>query len=123
MHGPRRRRAAARAAVDQALAELLAADPDSRIRAAAAGNCHVATATALTLVHDPDEEVRLQLSLREDIDEEQRSTMSWTVPQGRREPVSWVSEKHSDAAAMRSAASSLSCRRSWSRTGARRRRP
>ncbi|MFC1434547.1 hypothetical protein ACEZDB_28295 [Streptacidiphilus sp. N1-3] len=109
VHGPRRRRAAAGAAVDQALAELLVAEPDPRIRAAAAGNRHVATAAALTLVHDPDEEVRLQLSLREDIDEEQRSTMSWTVPQGRREPVSWVSERHPDAAAMRSAASSLSC--------------
>ena len=108
----RRLRAAAGAAVDRELAQLLVIDGDPRIRAAAAGNSHVPTGIALALVHDPDDDVRLQLSLREDLTEEQRSQMDYTVPPGRREPVRWVTDRHPSAMRAAAASSHVLLRRS-----------
>ncbi|MFI5671769.1 HEAT repeat domain-containing protein [Streptomyces sp. NPDC051704] len=108
---------AVREAVDRLLApepepapriapELRVTDPDPYVRRAAAGDPHVPTALALRLADDPDDGVRLALSLREDLAEEQRTAVAYVVPDGYHTPPRWVEERgHEPEVARRAAAS------------------
>ncbi|WKX68658.1 hypothetical protein [Streptomyces sp. XD-27] len=76
----RRRDAASTAPVDAALAALLVTHEDGSIRHGAARNPHVPQALALPLAADPEPSVRLAVSLRADVTEEQRAAIEYTVP-------------------------------------------
>lgn len=102
----RRHDAASEAPVDAALAQLLATHEDSWIRRAAARNPHLPTALALPLTADPDDSVRLAVSLRGDLTEEQRAAIDYTVPEGRQEVPVWVRERFGDPDALREIAGS-----------------
>ena len=103
----KRRWAAARtAAVDRELAQLLLTSDDPRERAAAVDNPQVPLELALRLADDPDDRVRLRLSLREDLCEAERSGIPYVVEGRRYHPERWVEEKYHDPEAMRRAAAS-----------------
>ncbi|MFK0046423.1 HEAT repeat domain-containing protein [Streptomyces sp. NPDC090741] len=81
-------------------------DPDPYVRRAAAEDPSVETGLALRLADDPDDGVRLALSLREDLTEEQRSAIAYVVPDGYHTPPRWVVERgHEPEVARRAAAS------------------
>ncbi|MFF3691477.1 hypothetical protein [Streptomyces sp. NPDC002187] len=102
----RRRDAAFTAPVDAALAALLVTHQDGSIRHGAARNPHVPAPLALTLAADPKPFVRLALSLRADVTEEQRAAIDYTVPSGRHPVPAWVQERFDDPDALREIASS-----------------
>lgn len=103
----RRRQAAGESPLDRELSLLLASDEDARIRRALAANPHTPTDVALQLAEDPDDNVRLTLSQREDLTEEQRAAIAYIVPSGYTYPPKWIEEKgHDPAVARRAAASS-----------------
>ncbi|MCX5015293.1 hypothetical protein OG765_30710 [Streptomyces sp. NBC_00555] len=102
----RRRDAALTAPVDTALAALLATHEDSWLRDGAARNPHVPTALALALAADPEPSVRLAVSLRADVTEEQRTAIDYTVPVGRHPVPAWVEERFGDPDALREIAAS-----------------
>ncbi|MGW0395871.1 hypothetical protein ACWDYJ_34375 [Streptomyces sp. NPDC003042] len=97
----RRRDAAFKAPVEAALARLLVEHEDDWIRRAAASNPHVPTRLALTLATDPDASVRLAVSLRGDLTEEQRTAIDYTVTEGRHPVPVWVEERFGDLDALR----------------------
>ncbi|QMU69957.1 hypothetical protein [Streptacidiphilus sp. P02-A3a] len=102
----RRLRAASEAPLDRELAELLAEDEDPAIRRALAANPHAPTELALRLSEDPDDGVRLTLSQREELTEEQRAAIAYIVPNGHTWPPRWIRERgHEPAVARRAAAS------------------
>ncbi|WP_181139359.1 hypothetical protein [Streptomyces sp. Ru72] len=102
----RRRAAALTAPVDAALAALLVAHEDGSIRRRAAANPHVPKALALALATDPEPSVRLAVSLRADVSEEQRAAIDYTIPPGRHPVPAWVEERSSDPDALREIAAS-----------------
>lgn len=102
----RRRDAAFTAPVDTALAALLATHEDSSLRHGAARNPHVPTALALALAADREPSVRLAVSLRADVTEEQRAAIDYTVPLGRHPVPAWVEERFGDPDALREIAAS-----------------
>lgn len=86
--------------------ELRVQNPDPRVRYAAAEDPGVPADLALRLATDPDDGVRLVLSMREDLTEEQRSAISYVVPGGYHTPPRWVVERgHEPEVARRAAAS------------------
>lgn len=88
------------------LADFLA-EPDERRRDDAAYRAPVLPAAlALTLAADPEPHVRFALSLRADITEEQRSSIDYTVPEGRYPVPAWVEERFGDPDALREIAAS-----------------
>ncbi|MFF0218556.1 hypothetical protein [Streptomyces vinaceus] len=94
------------APADRTAPELRVEDPDPFVRRAAAGDPDVPAAVALRLAEDHDEGVRLALSLREDLTEEQRSAIAYVVPHGYHTPPRWVTERgHEPEVARRAAAS------------------
>lgn len=97
----RRHDAAFTAPVDAALTAHLATHDDDFLRHGAAHNPHVPAALALTLASDPAPSVRLALSLRADITEEQRASIEYTVPERRYPVPAWVEERFDDLAALR----------------------
>ncbi|WP_328907858.1 hypothetical protein OG230_35365 [Streptomyces sp. NBC_00234] len=102
----RRRDAAFKAPVEPALARLLVAHEDDRIRHAAACNRHIPTALALSLATDGVASVRLAVSLRGDLTEEQRTAIDYTVSEGRHPVPAWVEERLGDPDALREIAAS-----------------
>lgn len=102
----RRGRAARTAPVDADLAAFLVGHEDRAVRHAAAHNPHVPTALALVLGSDTDPAVRLAVSLRADLTEEQRAAIAPTVPAGRQPVPAWVAERFGDPEAMRELAAS-----------------
>ncbi|MFB7368926.1 hypothetical protein ACFC0D_03660 [Streptomyces sp. NPDC056222] len=102
----RRSDAAYKAPVDAALAAHLATHDDSSLRRGAVCNPHVSTALALTLAADPEPAVRLALSMRGDITEEQRAAIDYTVHEGRFGVPGWVEERFGDPGALREIAAS-----------------
>ncbi|MFE9799941.1 hypothetical protein ACFYP6_13815 [Streptomyces goshikiensis] len=102
----RRRDAAFTAPLDTALAALLTTHEDSALRHGAARNPHVPTALALALAADPEPFVRLAVSLRADVTEEQRTAIDYTVPPGRHPVPAWVEERFGDPDALREIAAS-----------------
>ncbi|OKJ14009.1 hypothetical protein AMK19_11770 [Kitasatospora sp. CB01950] len=93
----RRERTAAGAALERALGEWLVLDDDPRIRRAAAGNPRLPTDLALALAADPDAAVRLAVSLRPDLTEEQRSAVDHGASEVSAE-LPWVAERAGDPA-------------------------
>jgi hypothetical protein len=102
----RRRDAAFTAPVDAELAAFLAAHDSDLLRHGAARNPHVPAALALALAADPVPAVRLAVSLRADVTEEQRASIDYTVPPGRHPVPTWVRERFGDADALREIAAS-----------------
>ncbi|MFF5970101.1 hypothetical protein ACFY7C_01100 [Streptomyces sp. NPDC012769] len=102
----RRADAAFAAPVDAELAALLVTHENGSLRHHAACNPHVPTELALTLAADPDPSVRLAVSLRADLTEEQRVAIDYTVPTGRHPVPSWVKERFGDPDALREIAAS-----------------
>ncbi|MFD5933498.1 hypothetical protein [Streptomyces sp. NPDC060333] len=102
----RRRDAAFTAPLAPALSALLASHQDDSMRHGAARNPHTPTALALTLATDPDPSVRLAVSLRADVTEEQRAAIDYTVPPGRHPVPAWVAERFNDPDALREIAAS-----------------
>ncbi|MFI1354827.1 HEAT repeat domain-containing protein [Streptomyces sp. NPDC020898] len=81
-------------------------DPDPRVRSRAALDPDVPTALALRLAEDPDDRVRLDLSMREDLTAEQRSSIAYVVPGGYATTPRWIMERgHEPDVARRAAAS------------------
>lgn len=87
-------------------AESLIASPDSSIRAGAAWNPRVPRSLALRLADDPDDRVRLRLSLREDLSDEQRQAIAYIVPDGYHESPPWIKDLETDDEALIRLASS-----------------
>ncbi|MGW6820525.1 hypothetical protein [Streptomyces sp. NPDC055005] len=102
----RRRDAACTAPLTPALSAFLASHQDDSMRHGAARNPHTPTALALTLATDPDPSVRLAVSLRADVTEEQRAAIDYTVPPGRHPVPAWVEERFDDPDALREIAAS-----------------
>ncbi|MFD6277354.1 hypothetical protein ACFWFI_17550 [Streptomyces sp. NPDC060209] len=102
----RRGDAAFTAHVDADLAALLMTHQDTSIRHRAARNPHVPTALALALGTDPEPFVRLAVSLRADVTEEQRTAIDYTVLPGRHPVPAWVEERFGDPDALREIAAS-----------------
>jgi hypothetical protein len=61
-------------------ARALVASPDRLVRARAAWDERVPQDIALELADDPDDQVRLYLSMRKDLSEQQRAAISFAVP-------------------------------------------
>ncbi|MFD5563536.1 hypothetical protein [Kitasatospora griseola] len=93
----RRERTAAGAAMERALGEWLVLDDDPRIRRAAAGNPQLPTDLALALAVDPDAAVRLAVSIRPDLTEQQRSAVDFGASDAAPE-LPWVAERQGDPA-------------------------
>ncbi|MGW6979251.1 HEAT repeat domain-containing protein [Streptomyces sp. NPDC054932] len=102
----RREDAAYGAPVDAELAAHLVAHDDTSLRRGAVRNPHVPAALALTLAADPEPSIRLSLSLRADITEEQRSSIEYTLPTGRHPVPAWVEERFGDPDVLRGIAAS-----------------
>ncbi|MGW0790137.1 hypothetical protein ACWD04_18245 [Streptomyces sp. NPDC002911] len=102
----RRRDAAFAAPVDADLAALLVAHENGSIRHGAARNPYVPTALALALGADPEVSVRLAVSLRADVTEDQRTAIDYTVSPGRHPVPDWVAERFGDPDALREIAAS-----------------
>ncbi|MFE4692684.1 hypothetical protein ACFRH6_21870 [Streptomyces sp. NPDC056749] len=105
-NGRRRRDAASTAPLDAALAALLVDHEDSSVRHGVARNPHVPAALALRLGADRDPSVRLAVSLRADVTEEQRAAIDYAVPPGRHPVPGWVEERFGDPDAIRKIAAS-----------------
>lgn len=80
----------------RAEARALAASPDGYARAEAAWDERVPQDIALGLASDPDDRVRLYLSMREDLSEEQRAAIPYTVPDGYHKVPGWLAELAKD---------------------------
>ncbi|MFF5705637.1 hypothetical protein ACFY7H_24570 [Streptomyces sp. NPDC012794] len=102
----RRLGAALAAPVDAELAAFLATQEDPSLRERAARNPHVPTPLALALAADADAGVRLAVSTRADLTEEQRATIDYTAPQDRYPVPAWVEEHFDDPDALREIAAS-----------------
>lgn len=76
-------------------AELRVAHPEAHVRCEAAGDLDVPFTLALRLAHDPENAVRLALSMREDLTEEQRASIRYDVPDWFTWPA-WMAQKAAD---------------------------
>ncbi|MFC7483869.1 hypothetical protein ACFQX7_32920 [Luedemannella flava] len=85
---------------------MLTTSPDRDVRSRAAWNPQVPRALALRLADDPDDTVRLRLSLREDLSDEQRQAIAYVVPAGHHESPPWIKNLETDAQALIRLASS-----------------
>jgi hypothetical protein len=81
-------------------AESLLASPDPTVRADAVWNPRVPRDLALRLADDPDDTVRLRLSLREDLSDQQRQAIAYIVPDGYHQSPPWISALQTDAEAL-----------------------
>ncbi|MFD8141485.1 hypothetical protein [Streptomyces sp. NPDC059708] len=87
-------------------AEARIQDPDPAVRRSVAEDPRAPAALALRLSRDPDDAVRLALSMREDLTEAQRSAIAYVVPHGYHVPPRWIVERgHEPEIARRAAAS------------------
>ncbi|CAM5295472.1 hypothetical protein SAVIM338S_00370 [Streptomyces avidinii] len=102
----RRARAAFTAPVDEGLAAFLVTHEDGSLRHDAARNPHVPKALAHALAADPEPSVRLAVSLRGDLTEEQRAAIDYVVPPGRHGVPAWVKDRFGDPDALREIAAS-----------------
>lgn len=102
-----RRWAAARCVLTRELAEALAHGPDAELRAEAADNPTLPADLVALLGQDADRHVRLRISLRPELGEEERSRIPVEIdPAGRHPVLDWVREQHDDPDAMRRLAAS-----------------
>lgn len=102
-----RRRALARdVPLDRDLADHLLKSSSIWERVAAVDHPSVPAEMAMRLADDPDDHVRLRLSLREDLPEEHRKAIPYVLEGTRYYPEGWVTDKHDDPDAMRRAAAS-----------------
>lgn len=89
------------------LAERLARDGDAGTRARAAAEPSLPADLVAELAADPDPEVRLAVSRRPDLTEEQRAAIDYTdTPDRNFHPLDWVTDACGDAAVMRRCATS-----------------
>ncbi|MHA6759671.1 hypothetical protein [Streptacidiphilus sp. PAMC 29251] len=87
-------------------AEMLITSPDPETRSRAAWDSRVPRALALRLAEDPDDIVRLRLSLREDLSDEERRAIAYIVPAGYHQNPPWINGLETDAEALVRLASS-----------------
>jgi hypothetical protein len=81
-------------------AAALVASPDRGVRAEAAWNPRVPRSIALGLADDPDDTVRLRLSLREDLSDEQRQAIAYIVRDGYHTVPAWIKALEGDPEAL-----------------------
>ncbi|MEV6400267.1 hypothetical protein AB0M39_36720 [Streptomyces sp. NPDC051907] len=88
-------------------AEARVGHADPNARRGAAGDPEVPLALVLRLAEDPEDAVRLALSMREDLTEEQRASIPYTVPpDGSLRPPRWIQERAADPETARRIAAS-----------------
>lgn len=87
-------------------AEMLITSPDRDVRSRAAWDPRIPRALALRLAEDPDDTVRLRLSLREDLSDEERQAIAYIVPDGYHQSPPWIKGLETDAEALVRLASS-----------------
>jgi hypothetical protein len=80
----------ARTPLTETEALALVTSPDRLVRAHAAWDERVPQDVALTLADDPEPQVRLYLSMREDLSEDQRSAIAYVVPHGYHQVPGWL---------------------------------
>jgi hypothetical protein len=88
------------APLTRAEAQAMVASPDRSVRGGAAWDERVPQAIALSLADDPDDWVRLRLSMRKDLSEEQREAIPYVVPDGRHQVPDWLTELREDPQAI-----------------------
>lgn len=88
------------APLTRAEAQALVTSPDRLVRAHAAWNDRVPQDVALELAEDPDDQVRLYLSMREDLSEEQRAAITYVVPNTYHQVPEWLTRLKDDPQAM-----------------------
>ncbi|WP_439675219.1 hypothetical protein [Embleya sp. MST-111070] len=88
------------------LARSLIRDEDVEVRRAVARNPALSTELALSMAADPDNGVRLAVSTREDLTEEQRALIDYTIPEGRQRGLGWIRSRLDDPDVVRRAATS-----------------
>jgi hypothetical protein len=81
-------------------AGALITSPDPAVRSRAAWDPRVPRDLALRLAEDPDDAVRLRLSLREDLTDEQRRAIAYIVPAGYHESPPWIKALEGDTGAL-----------------------
>ncbi|MGV9270704.1 hypothetical protein ACWDRR_39400 [Kitasatospora sp. NPDC003701] len=82
-------------------AEQRVAHPDRAVRLAAAADPEVPTALALRLAADPENDIRLAVSMREELTEGQRTEIPCTAWQHFWSPPSWIARHATDPEAAR----------------------
>ncbi|WP_328953922.1 hypothetical protein [Kitasatospora purpeofusca] len=82
-------------------AEQRVTHPDRAVRLEAAADPEVPTALALRLAADPENDVRLAVSMREELTEAQRTVIPCTVWQQFWSPPSWIARRATDPDAAR----------------------
>ncbi|MEU9111111.1 PE-PGRS family protein [Streptomyces sp. NPDC048483] len=99
--------AAERCRLDRALAEHLALHDDPALRRALAKNPHLDADLVTVLAQDPADDVRLEVSVRPELTEEQRAAIRIDFSPGLgRHTLPWVAALHDDPDAMRRCATS-----------------
>jgi len=88
------------APLTRAEAQTLVASPDRLVRAHAAWDERVPQDLALRLADDPDDQVRLHLSMREDLSEQQRAAIAYVVPDGYHHVPDWLTRLTEDPQAI-----------------------
>ncbi|WP_053644885.1 hypothetical protein [Streptomyces sp. XY431] len=88
-------------------AEQRVTHPDPAVRTKAAADPEVPTVLALRLAEDPENDVRLAVSMREELTEEQRAVIPCTVWQHFWSPPSWIARQANDPDAARRIARSV----------------
>lgn len=88
-------------------ARALVTNPDRLVRAHAAWDERVPQAIALELAEDPDDQVRLYLSMRRDLSEQQCTAIAYIVPSGYHQVPAWLTELRADPQAVAEYAHSL----------------
>ncbi|WP_424642187.1 hypothetical protein [Embleya sp. AB8] len=101
-----RRELADEAELDDELARSLIRDEDVEVRRVVARNPALRTELALSMATDSDNGVRLAVSTREDLTEEQRATIDYTIPETRQLGLGWIRSRLDDPDVVRRAATS-----------------
>lgn len=89
-----------RAPLTRVEAQALVTSTDRHVRARAAWDERVPHDVALELAEDPDDQVRLYLSMREDLSEEQRAAIEYVVPNTYHQVPDWLTKLMDDPQAM-----------------------
>lgn len=84
------------APLTRAEAQALVTSPNRYTRASAAWDERVPQDIALGLANDPDDQVRVYLSLRRDLSEDQRAAIPYTVPPHRHHVPGWLADLAQD---------------------------